>query len=173
MKKSFLAAALLVASTCLFAQDAKLTPYSERTTKHPSFMYRTGYRGDIELSGSFDKQFLITTTHGMTFGNGLFAGAGVGFGADLAAPQKTQYVAPFYAAVKYDFLNYLCTPFVALKAGGVVDLGQQLGLRVMLNPTIGVDIDRVSLYVGYDWQYGVVHSAARMSHVKLGVSVAF
>ena len=173
MKKSFLAAALLVASTCLFAQDAKLTPYSEHTTKHPSFMYRTGYRGDIELSGSFDKQFLITTTHGMTFGNGLFAGAGVGFGADILPDKHVRYVTPFYAAIKYDFLYYICTPFIGLKAGGVVDVAPQLGLRVMLNPTIGVDIDRVSLYVAYDWQYGVVLSDARMSHVKLGVSVAF
>ncbi len=54
-----------------------------------------------------------------------------------------------------------------------MDVAPQLGLRVMLNPTIGVDIDRVSLYVAYDWQYGVVLSDARMSHVKLGVSVAF
>lgn len=48
MKKSFLVAARLVASTCLFAQDAKLTPYSEHTNELLTLRTQQAYDKMIE-----------------------------------------------------------------------------------------------------------------------------
>ncbi|MBR3983650.1 MAG: hypothetical protein IKJ92_01680, partial [Bacteroidaceae bacterium] len=44
--------------------------------------YERGYRADIALSTSISEQYSITTSHGYSFGNGLYVGGGVAFTAE-------------------------------------------------------------------------------------------
>ena len=46
--------------------------------------YDRGYRADIELSWANKSVWGITSSHGFSFGNGLYVGGGAGFGAELS-----------------------------------------------------------------------------------------
>ena len=54
----------------------------------PAYMinvgYNRGYRTDIELSWANKSVWGITSSHGFSFGNGLYVGGGAGFGAELS-----------------------------------------------------------------------------------------
>ena len=53
--------------------------------------------------------------------------------------------------IKYSFMNKLASPFVELKAGGLLDCSA-IGLGYMIRPSVGVDIWKFSLHVGVDIQ---------------------
>lgn len=45
--------------------------------------YKRGYRADIELTWANKSLWGITSSHGFSFGNGLYVGGGAGFGAEM------------------------------------------------------------------------------------------
>ena len=165
----------------------------------PAYMinvgYNRGYRADIELSWANKSVWGITSSHGFSFGNGLYVGGGAGFGAeltknaaarvsnDLIDPEYTytpdsswnaSYFVPVFADIKYSFTKTLATPFVSMKGGAIADITHK-GIRTFANPAVGLDIARFSLKVGYEYQLGFWGhlDGKHMHNVKLGVAYTF
>ena len=151
----------------------------------PAYMinvgYNRGYRADIELSWANKSVWGITSSHGFSFGNGLYVGGGAGFGAELTKKAKTQesnwnasYFAPVFADIKYSFTKTLASPFVSLKGGAIADITNK-GIRTFANPAVGLDIARFSMKVGYEYQLGFWGhlDGKHMHNVKLGVAYTF
>ena len=151
----------------------------------PAYMinvgYNRGYRADIELSWANKSVWGITSSHGFSFGNGLYVGGGAGFGAEMAKQSGTpesnwnaSYFVPVFADIKYSFMKTLATPFVILKGGAIADITNK-GIRTFANPAVGLDIARFSLKVGYEYQLGFWGhlDGKHMHNVKLGVAYTF
>lgn len=174
-------------------EDAFVKPFVD--TVSTSRMYRKHYRADIGLSWSNPNTWGITTSHGYSFGNGLYVGGGVGFAAELTrstisrsisdeldpeysyTPEsswKATYLVPVFAEIKYSFINMLASPFVSLRAGSYADI-TNTGLRALVNPAIGIDISRFSIKVGYEYQLGFWEYGKDISshQVKCGIGFTF
>ena len=178
-------------------KEQKLAEKAQRPTYMLNVGYNRGYRADIELSWADKSVWGITSSHGFSFGNGLYVGGGAGFGAELTknpvatvsvaddvidpeysyTPESNwnaSYLVPVFADIKYSFLNTLATPFVSLKGGAVADITNK-GIRTFANPAIGLDIARFSLKVGYEYQLGFWGhlDGEHMHNIKLGVAYTF
>ena len=151
----------------------------------PAYMinvgYNRGYRADIELSWANKSVWGIASSHGFCFGNGLYVGAGAGFGAELTKETDTpesnwnaSYFVPVFADIKYSFTKTVVTPFVSLKGGAIADITNK-GIRTFANPAVGLDIARFSLKFGYEYQLGFWghRDGKHMHNVKLGVAYTF
>jgi hypothetical protein len=151
----------------------------------PAYMinvgYDRGYRADIELSWANKSIWGITSSHGFSFGNGLYVGGGAGFGAELTkkaiVPESdwdASYFVPVFADIKYSFTKTFAAPFVSMKGGAVADITNK-GIRTFANPAVGLDIARFSLKFGYEYQLGFWgHLDGKHTHnVKLGVAYTF
>ena len=137
----------------------------------------------------------ISSSHGFSFGNGLYVSGGAGFGAELTKnttarvsddvidPEYTytpdsnwnaSYFVPVFADIKYSFTKTLVTPFVSMKGGMIADITNK-GARTFANPAVGLDIARFSLKVGYEYQLGCWGhlDGKHMHNVKLGVAYTF
>ena len=178
-------------------QSAKKETRLAEKAQKPAYMinvgYNRGYRADIELSWANKSVWGITSSHGFSFGNGLYVGGGAGFGAELTknpvetasvaddiidpeysyTPQSNwnaSYFVPVFADIKYSFTKTL----VSMKGGAIADITNK-GLRTFANPAVGLDIARFSLKVGYEYQLGFWGYLDRkhMHNVKLGVAYIF
>ena len=151
----------------------------------PAYMinvgYDRGYRADIELSWANKSVWGITSSHGFSFGNGLYVGGGAGFGAELTKKAKTpesnwnaSYFVPVFADIKYSLTKTQVAPFVSMKGGAIADI-TNTGIRTFANPAVGLDIARFSMKVGYEYQLGFWgHLDGKHIHnVKLGVAYTF
>ena len=162
-------------------KEQRLAEKAQRPTYMINVGYNRGYRADIELSWADKSVWGITSSHGFSFGNGLYVGGGAGFGAELTKKAKTpesnwnaSYFVPVFADIKYSFLNTLATPFVSLKGGAVADITNK-GIRTFANPAVGLDIARFSLKVGYEYQLGFWGhlDGEHIHNIKLGVAYTF
>ena len=151
----------------------------------PAYManvgYDRGYRADIELSWANKSVWGIASSHGFSFGNGLYVGGGAGFGAELTKEADTpesnwnaSYFVPVFADIKYSFTKTQVAPFVSMKGGMIADITNK-GARTFANPAVGLDIARFSLKVGYEYQLGCWghFDGKHMHNVKLGVAYTF
>ena len=165
-------------------QARKEQRLSEKAQK-PAYMinvgYNWGYRADIELSWANKSVWGITSSHGFSFGNGLYVGGGAGFGAELTKNTKTpetnwnaSYFVPVFADIKYSFTKTQVAPFVSMNVGAIADITNK-GIWTFANPAIGLDIARFSMKVGYEYQLGFWgHLDGKHIHnVKLGVAYTF
>ena len=181
-------------------QAKKEQRLAEKAQK-PAYMinvgYNRGYRADIELSWANKTIWGITSSHGFSFGNGLYVGGGAGFGAELSkntaamanvadevidpeysyTPQSNwnaSYFVPVFADIKYSFTKTQVAPFVSMKGGAIADITNK-GIRTFANPAVGLDIARFSLMVGYEYQLGFwgYLDGKHMHNVKLGVAYTF
>lgn len=131
-----------------------------------------GYSGRVEVGmtmvrffSSSDLQgpkYLLSTTHGYSFGNGLFVGAGIGLGFYTDLPHNNESVVveerrlimPLYADVKYTFRNASSVkPFVEARGGMFKDFAGEdfsYGLGWFANPMVGIDISKFSVMFGVD-----------------------
>lgn len=151
-------------------EDAFVEPFTD--TETPSRMHKKGYRADIELSWANPNHWGISTSHGRSFGNGLYAGGGAGFYAIMA--DDVTFYTPVFADIKYSFINRLASPFVSAKAGGLIDITNS-GIRTFINPALGVDIDRFSIKVGYEYSLGCwgFGKGIHNHQIKCGVGFTF
>ncbi len=114
--------------------------------------YKKGYAPSIEIGGTFVDSFgfrpEVLTSHGYCFGNGLYVGGGLGLGFEhwTIRERENRFFVPVFVDLKYSFLNRLASPFVGIKAGAMLDC---TGLGYMVLPSIGVDIWRFSLSLGF------------------------
>ena len=154
--------------------------------------YHRGYRADVELSWDSSKCWNISSSHGFSFGKGLYVGGGVGFGAVLTKMEQntksidsngtqqpestwdTKYSIPMFADVKYSFMRSFVTPFIDLRGGAIADITDS-GASLFINPAIGVDIARFSHKVGYEHQSGCLGSLdnTKANIVKLSIGYTF
>jgi hypothetical protein len=154
--------------------------------------FRTGYRADIELAWDSSKCWSINSSHGYSFGNGLYVGGGAGFGAVLTPmeantksidsegrqePESTwnaTYFTPVFADVKYSFLRSFATPFINLRGGATADISNS-GVALFITPSIGIDIARFCIKIGYERQLGVWGSLdnTKTNNVKLSIGYTF
>lgn len=88
--------------------------------------------------------------------------------------RSASYFVPVFAYIKYSFINTLATPFVSMKGGAVADVTNK-GVRLYAEPSVGLDIARFSLKVGYEYQYGCWGhlEGTHLHKVKLGVAYTF
>ena len=151
----------------------------------PAYMvnpgYHRGYRADIDLSWAHKSVWGIASSHGFSFGNGLYVGGGAGFGAELTKQADTSestwnasYFVPVFADIKYSFTKTFAAPFVSMKGGAIADITNK-GIRTFANPAVGLDIARFSLKMGYEYQLGFWGhlDGKHMHNVKLGVAYTF
>ena len=139
--------------------------------------YERGYRADIAVSTSISEQYTLSTSHGFSFGNGLYVGGGVGFTAEtfLNFEDAPHYLVPLFADVKYTFLNKRVSPFVATRMGGVFNTEYKM-CRMLINPTIGINVRHFTVGLGYELQHafkGVIENSASMHNVHLRVGYTF
>ena len=177
------------ADTLVIIVKEKLSAKKEmrhaENAQKPAYMvnvgYNRGYRADIELSWANKSVWGITSSHGFSFGNGLYVGGGAGFGGELTKKAKTpesnwnaSYFVPVFADIKYSFTKTLAAPFVSMKGGAIADITNK-GIRTFANPAIGLDIARFSIKVGYEYQLGFwgYLDGKHMHNVKLGVAYTF
>ena len=165
-------------------QARKEQRLAEKAQK-PAYMinvgYNRGYRADIELSWANKSVWGITSSHGFSFGNGLYVGGGAGFGAELTKNTKTpetnwnaSYFVPVFADIKYSFTKTQVAPFMSMKGGAIADITNK-GIRTFANPAVGLNIARFSLKIGYEYQLGFWgHLDGKHMHsAKLGVAYTF
>ena len=178
-------------------KEQRLAEKSQRPAYMINVGYNRGYRADIELSWANKSVWGITSSHGFSFGNGLYVGGGAGFGAELSkntaavasvadevidpeysyTPESNlnaSYFVPAFADIKYSFTKTLVAPFVSMKGGAIADITNK-GIRTFANPAVGLDIARFSLKVGYEYQLGFWGhlDGKHMHNVKLGVAYTF
>ena len=166
-------------------REAKKEQRLAKKAQKPAYMinagYEMGYRADIELSWVGKSVWGIASSHGFSFGNGLYVGGGAGFGGELTKKAKTpesnwnaSYFVPVFADIKYSFTKTLAAPFVSMKGGAIADITNK-GIRTFANPAVGLDIARFSLKVGYEYQLGFwgYLNGKHMHNVKLGVAYTF
>ena len=123
------------------------------------FLYgKPGYAGNISFA--IGKDFIqgstvdLLTSHGYSFGNGLYLGMGTGVTTNLYAADMGGVDAlitiPLFADVKYSFMNKRVSPYIALKTGiGVLSGDVVFPPCLYVAPSIGVDIGRFSLGITY------------------------
>ena len=190
---------IIVKEKQLIDRQAKKEQRLAEKDQRPAYMvnvgYNRGYRADIELSWANKSIWGITSSHGFSFGNGLYVGAGAGFEAELTKNTATRtagnlidpeysytpesnwnasYFVPVFADIKYSFTKSLASPFVSLKGGAIADI-TNLGVRTFASPAVGLDIARFSLKVGYEYQLGFWGhlDGEHMHNIKLGVAYTF
>ena len=192
---------IIVKEKQLIDRKAKKEQKLAEKAQRPAYMinvgYNRGYRADIELSWADKSVWGITSSHGFSFGNGLYVGGGAGFGAELTknpvatasvaedvidpeysytpeADWNASYSVPVFADIKYSFTKTLAAPFVSLKGGAIADITNK-GIRTFANPAVGLDIARFSLKVGYEYQLGFWGhlDGEHMHNIKLGVAYTF
>ncbi len=178
-------------------KERRIAVKAQRQAYMVNVGYNKGYRGDIELSWADKSVWSITSSHGFSFGNGLYVGGGAGFEAELTknsaatasvaddvinpenpyTPESNwnaSYFVPVFADIKYSFMKTLASPFVSLKGGVIADITNN-GIRTFANPAVGIDIARFSLKAGYEYQLGFWGhlDGKHMHNVKLGVTYTF
>ena len=162
-------------------KDQRLAEKAHKPAYMANVCYNRGYRADIELSWANKSVWGITSSHGFSFGNGLYVGGGAGFGAELTKKAKTpesnwnaSYFVPVFADIKYSFTKTLAAPFVSMKGGAIADITNK-GIRTFANPAVGLDIARISMKLGYEYQLGFwgYLDGKHMHNVKLGVAYTF
>lgn len=165
------------------ANDVKVTPKASPAAFWINVGYNCGYRANVELLWANKSVWGITSSHGFSFGNGLYVGGGAGFGAELTKnPTATastsnwnaSYFVPVFADIKYSFSQSLCTPFVCFQGGAIADITHQ-GIRTFANPAIGLDIARFSVKAGYEYQLGFWgnREGEHTHQIKLGIAYTF
>ena len=108
---------------------------------------RDGYVGNISLSVTpqMGLGVDITTSHGYSFGNGLWMGAGAGVSLMGACDG---FFIPIYTEAKYSFMkDEKASPFLDCKFGVMTNTESTYRL---FSPAAGVDINRFSIYALYN-----------------------
>lgn len=124
--------------------------------------YETGYRGNVAFNSSFgvnrgfvNNSYGLTTSHGYSFGDGTYIGAGTGFSALFLEGLAI----PLFLDAKYNILDWKVSPFVDFRAGLQAVFSSDIeycGLTMLASPGIGVDLGRFTVRAGYQCDAGRV-----------------
>ncbi len=148
----------IVATICLMAQTAvSAEENTDSKNSNKNLYFNRGYRANIELNWSNGGKgfgfthYGLTTSHGYSFGNGLYLGAGLGVIVEPHDGPSSDYFfsLPVFADLKYSFINGTVSPFVALRGGMIIGTTYK-GFGGYLRPSVGMDIWRFSLTLSYE-----------------------
>ena len=149
MKKKIILFILLFVSLCSLAE-------AQGKAQWP-VSYRRGYRADIQTG-------VVLNLNGPSY---LYV--------DTFAMGKNnvQYQIPVFAELKYNLTAGPVSPFVSVKAGGLYDCTLN-SPGYMVRPSVGVDLWRVSISVGWDrTMYKYLGGMTGKSNVYIGLSCNF
>lgn len=134
MKRKIDILIIIIAATAVCA--------SAQTNKH----FEKGYSFDIELATArpFD-QNAFSTSHGYSFGNGLFVGGGAAFEYIVSAKS---FMTPVFAEARWSISDSTVSPYIDLRAGYAVIAEHKDSFYIA--PTVGLDIFRFSIFAGWD-----------------------
>lgn len=137
MKKSIIA---------FFVATAALICGAKAQAQNTNTYFKKGYTFDIELSvaNNFDES-AFTTSHGYSFGNGLFIGGGLGF---EYVRSDAAYMTPVFAELKWSWFDFIASPYVDARVGYMVTNNNHNSFY--FSPSVGLDVSKVSLFVGWD-----------------------
>lgn len=124
-----------------------------------------GYAADITLSATTNNIFQFNTSHGYNLGGGFYLGGGAGFGAEWSAEGITgdpHYVPSLFVDARWSALNKKVSPFVDVKATQYIDLAEG-ATNYGVTPSIGLDINRFSIGVGYTFRTAADKSAVQIA----------
>lgn len=144
MKKTLvLVAAIIALTTGVAAQESTDSP-----------LFGQGYRADIQIRASTSRQSYISTSHGYSFGNGLYLGGGAGVGAEYVPDFSADANIVTYVFVdgKYNIVNRKLSPFVAVRVGSVLPIVSLDQPRFLATASVGIDWGRISISAGYTLQ---------------------
>ena len=108
---------------------------------------KTGYVGNVGITVSAQGPGGdITTSHGYSFGNGLWMGGGVGL--SFSDYYDCIYITVF-AEVKYSFTpEKKISPFIDCRLGYMTELDYMFGY---VSPAFGLDINKYSIFASYNY----------------------
>lgn len=108
--------------------------------------HKKGYYFDVELSTvrNFD-QNIFSTSHGYSFGNGLFVGGGAAFEYNV---EDKIYMTPAFGEVRWSILNKTVSPYLDARAGIMIIENHKNSFY--FSPTVGLDIWKFSAFIGAD-----------------------
>lgn len=113
---------------------------------------REGYVGNIsfDFTPQLGLRADITSSHGYSFGSGLWVGGGVG--VSLSGEHDGTLV-PIYAEAKYSLLlGERVSPYLACRVGYITDFEE---ISMLLAPAAGIDINRFSIFIQYNRWAGI------------------
>lgn len=137
MKKTIISA--IVAMSAIVG-----TTYASAQEKNS--WYKKGYSFDVELSTAreFD-QNIFSTSHGYSFGNGLFIGGGAAFEYNV---DDDKYMTPVFTEARWSILNKTISPYIDARVGYMIIDNHKNSFY--FSPTIGLDIWKFSAFIGAD-----------------------
>ena len=106
-----------------------------------------GYVGNLSITVTPQLEFGVDvmTSHGYSFGNGLWIGGGAGVSY---AGYYDGIFLPIYTEAKFTFMKDMkASPFVDCKFGIMTDTEN---FHTLFSPTFGVDINRISVFALYN-----------------------
>lgn len=108
--------------------------------------HKKGYSFDVELATTkaFD-QNAFSTSHGYSFGNGLFLGGGAAF--EYVVSEST-YMTPVFAEARWSVLDKTISPYIDARAGYMIIADHANSFY--FSPTIGLDIWKLNAFIGWD-----------------------
>lgn len=159
MKKLILTAvAVLFATMGVSAQGSKA--------------FDKGYRGSVNAGGDIsvtkdwpNTSIEFTTSHGYSFGDGMYIGAGIGLNLEMSG---NDVGIPVFFDVKYNILDWKLSPYIDCRMGVEFMTYDYMKCGFMASPGMGFDYRDLSLRVGYKCLAGAVNSA-RGSYFKLNI----
>ena len=119
-----------------------VSAFAGTTKGRGTALMQKGYVGNvgISVSGGLGVGADLFTSHGYSFGNGLWVGGGTG----LSFPSPYDLFLPLYSEIKYSFLaDRRVSPFLSARVGGMTNFEE---CRMILCPAFGVDISRFSVF---------------------------
>ena len=120
--------------------------FTDASAQEKNSWFKKGYSFDVSIASArpFD-QNMVSTTHGYSFGNGLFVGGGMGFEYSV---KDNLFLTPVYAEGRWSILNTIVSPYIDARVGYMVVANRRDSFY--FSPTVGLDIWKFSLFVGCD-----------------------
>lgn len=164
IKSSYMKKIVLIALAVIFTA-ATMSAQSGKA-------FEKGYRGNVSLTGNigvnkafFNNGIELTTSHGYSFGDGVYIGGGIGLNVSMG-----DYVdIPVYLDMRYNILDWKFSPFVDCRVGTSI-MGDAETLAFMASPGVGFDYRKMSFRVGYKCEAGW---AFKLHTISIGTAVNF
>lgn len=135
-----------------------------------SHAFEKGYRGNVSLTGNIGiskglshNGIELTTSHGYSFGDGMYMGGGIGMNIVNDCVNF-----PVYFDMKYNLLDWKLSPYMDCRVG--VTIAGEDGIPFMASPGVGFDYRKMSFRVGYKCEAGWGY---KLHTVSIGTSVNF